>query len=58
MILYFDIAQDAKLYRDKTGCGGWVFEADNGTAALFPASYTPSSILKHHVTKSLNGRLI
>lgn len=57
MIRYFDEASDARLYKDSIGCGGWIFVADNGTAALFPASYTPSRIMMHHVTRGMSGRL-
>lgn len=58
MILYFDQADDAKLYKSKTGCGGWIFQADNGTAALFPLKYTPSMIFTHAATHGQSGNLV
>lgn len=58
MIRYFDHAEDAKMFRDMTGCGGWIFHADNGTAALFPFSYTPSRIFKHAITNGVSGKLM
>lgn len=57
MIRYFDDASDARLYKDSVGCGGWIFVAENGTAALFPANYTPSKIMNHQVTRGVSGRL-
>jgi hypothetical protein len=58
MIRYFDQSADAKLYKEKTCCGGWIFEAENGTAALFPVRFTPSMVMTHHTTKGLSGRLV
>lgn len=58
MILYFDQAVDAKIYKSTKGCGGWIFQADNGTAALFPLNYTPSMIFTHAVTHGQSGKLV
>jgi hypothetical protein len=58
IIRYFDTAIDAKTYKEKTCCGGWIFEAENGTAALFPVRFTPSMIMMHHVTKGLSGKIV
>ena len=58
MIRYFDVASDAKVYKEITCCGGWIFEAENGTAALYPVYYTPSMIFTHTTTQGVNGRLV
>jgi hypothetical protein len=58
MIRYFDVAADAKLYKDRTCCGGWIFEAENGTAALYPLNYTPSMIFTHATTQGVSGKLV
>jgi hypothetical protein len=58
MIRYFEESSDAKLYKDKTCCGGWIFEDENGTAALFPVRYTPSMVFAHAVTQGVSGRLV
>lgn len=58
MIRYFDAAEDAKMFKRATGCGGWIFLAENGTAALFPLEYTPSRIFTHTITHGVSGKLV
>jgi predicted mannosyl-3-phosphoglycerate phosphatase (HAD superfamily) len=55
-ILYFDSADQAKTYRELNGVGGWIFVCENGTAALYPWTWTPSEVFAD--TDGNSGTLI
>jgi hypothetical protein len=55
---FFDSINAARAYRTATGCGGWIFAADDGTAVLFPFRMTPAQIFDHPATAGRSGELI
>ena len=54
----FDSHQSAREHRKETGCGGWLFLADDETAVLFPLDMTPSAIMVHPMTAGKCGTLV
>jgi len=54
---FFDSLDAALAYRLATGCGGWIFAADDGTATLF-LGMTPAQIFTHPATAGRSGELI
>jgi hypothetical protein len=55
---FFDTPAAARAHRHATGCGGWIFAADDGTAVLFPFRMTPAQIFDHPATAGRSGELI
>jgi hypothetical protein len=54
---FFDTPAAARAHRTATGCGGWIFAADDGTATLF-LGMTPAQIFDHPATAGRSGELI
>lgn len=54
----FDSHQSAREHRNATGCGGWLFLADDGTAVLFPPDMMPSAIMVNPMTSGKCGTLV
>jgi hypothetical protein len=38
--------------------GGWIFHASEGSAIWFNPRFTPTSIIAHHATAGLSGKLV
>lgn len=52
----FDTLADAASHRAQYG--GWIFHATEGVAIWFSPRFTPSSIISHHSTAGLSGKLV
>ena len=53
----FTRAADAIDYRRTRGLGGWIWRAADGSAVIFPPTWTPSRIFAHPLAAG-SGHLI
>jgi hypothetical protein len=62
IIIEFTTSGAAREYRRENGCGGWIFDDDDGAglfrAVLFPPDMTPTEIFRHPMTRGRSGQLI
>lgn len=65
--LVFASGKEAREYRHTTGCGGWIFIADDdepsrhyshGRAIIFPPEMPPSAVMMHPICIGRPGILV
>jgi len=56
-LLYFDNHQEAINHKRNSGCGGWLFENDNGTAIIYPWTWNYQTVFDHWTTSGQSGHI-
>jgi hypothetical protein len=55
----FDTLDEAKAYRKRTGCGGWIYDVHGPEpkAILFPPKFTLTPVMTHRIVRGCWGMM-